>query len=132
MVSGSGRCYKRGPYKSYSMAEKERAVRLLIDNELPITEISRKLRIPCKNIKRWSTQGIFRRSGGGRRRSSPKMEDDISKWIRQQFTVGEEIEMDRIQEYALAITADRTFKASRGWVSKFLDRSGLRASYSFR
>ena len=81
----SGRSYKRGPYKSYSMAEKEAAVKLLVEEELPITEISRKLRIPCKNIKRWSTQGVFRKSGGGRKRSSPKMENDIKKWILMQF-----------------------------------------------
>lgn len=81
----SERSYKRGPYKSYSQEEKERAVRLLLEQELPVTEISRKLHIPCKNIKRWSTQGVSRKSGGGRKRSSPKMEQDIKKWILQQF-----------------------------------------------
>lgn len=66
--------YKRGPYKSYTMEEKERAVQLLLEDEMPITEISRRLQIPCKNIKRWSTEGVFRKRGGGRRRSTPQME----------------------------------------------------------
>jgi hypothetical protein len=55
------------------MAEKEKAVRMFLEDRLPITEISRMLKIPCKNIKRWSTQGIFRKRGGGRRKSSPEM-----------------------------------------------------------
>lgn len=104
------------------MEEKERAVQLLVEEELPITEISRKLRIPCKNIKRWSTQGISRKRGGGRRRSSPEMEEAVNRWILEQFAQGEEIELDRIQEYALAINGDQYFKASRGWVLKFIDR----------
>ena len=47
-----GRLYKRGPYKSYSQAEKERAVWMFICQGLQITEVSRRLGIPCKNIKR--------------------------------------------------------------------------------
>jgi hypothetical protein len=107
-------------------------VRLLLEQELPVTEISRKLHIPCKNIKRWSTQGVSRKSGGGRKRSSPKMEQDIKKWILQQFAEGEIVELDRIREYALAISGDEAFKASRGWVCKFVDRAELRGYYTFR
>lgn len=99
---------------------------------MPITEISRKLSIPCKNIKRWSTQGVDRKRGGGRRRSSPEMEEAVNRWIRQQFAAGEVVELDRIQEYALAICGDDMFKASRGWVIKFIDRFQLRNVYTFR
>jgi transposase-like protein len=130
--SAGGRSYKRGPYKSYSMAEKERAVQLLLEEQLPITEISRKLLIPCKNIKRWSTQGVYRKRGGGRRRSSPHMEETVDRWIRQQYKVGEVVELDRVQEYALAISGDEYFKASRGWALKFIDRFRLRQAYTFR
>lgn len=80
--------YKRGPYKSYSMAEKEHAVKLLLEDEMPLTEISRKLRIPCKNIKRWSTEGVFRKRGGGRKRSTPHLEHAVLQWIRQSFHPG--------------------------------------------
>lgn len=82
------RCYKRGPYKSYSISEKEKAVRLLVEDQLPITEISKLLGIPCKNIKRWSTEGVCRKRGGGRKRSSPLMENEVRKWIRNEFAYG--------------------------------------------
>jgi transposase-like protein len=114
------------------MAEKERAVKLLLDDQVSITEISRLLKIPCKNIKRWSTQGVFRKRGGGRRRSSPIMEEKVCRWIREEFAIGEEIEIDRIQEYALSICGDCSFKASRGWVLKFIDRFKLRGMFVFR
>jgi transposase-like protein len=128
----SGNNYKRGPYKSYTQEEKAKAVQLLLEQELPVTEISRKLQIPCKNIKRWSTQGVYRKTGGGRKRSSPKMEQDIKKWMLQQFAEGEVVEVDRIREYALAISGDPAFKASRGWACKFIDRAELRDRYTFR
>ena len=66
-----GKEYKRGPYKSYTMQEKIRAVQLFVNQKMSITEISRSLGIPCKNIKRWATEGIFRKRGGGRRRTNP-------------------------------------------------------------
>lgn len=84
--------YKRGPYKSYSLLEKQRAVMMLLDGEIPITDISRMLKIPCKNIKRWSAQGVYRKRGGGRKRSSPAMEDVVNKWIRENFKPGEEVD----------------------------------------
>lgn len=45
------------------------------EQKLTITEISKKLGIPCKNIKRWATGGVFRKIGGGRKRISPSLEE---------------------------------------------------------
>ena len=134
--ANAGKCergsYKRGQYKSYSLLEKQRAVMMLLDGEIPITDISRMLKIPCKNIKRWSAQGVYRKRGGGRKRSSPAMEDVVSKWISETFRPGQEVDLERVQEFALAVSGDPSFKASRGWVLKFLDRFGLRHLYLFR
>jgi hypothetical protein len=49
-------------------------VELLAQQTLSITEISKKLGIPCKNIKRWATDGIIRKRGAGRRRVNPRLE----------------------------------------------------------
>lgn len=105
---------------------------MLLEGEIPITDISRMLKIPCKNIKRWTAQGVYRKRGGGRKRSSPAMEDVVNKWVRQNFKIGEEVDLERVQEFALAVSGDPTFKASRGWVLKFLDRFSLRQLYLFR
>ncbi len=103
-----------------------------MEEQLPITEISRMLDIPCKNIKRWSTEGVSRKRGGGRRRSSPLMEAEVRNWIRREFAPGEVVEVERVQEYALAVNREEGFKASKGWVLKFLDRARLRDTYTFR
>lgn len=65
--------YKRGPYKRYTIAEKLRAVNLYLQGTMTITDISKLLGIPCKNIKRWAAEGIGRKIGGGRRRSQPDL-----------------------------------------------------------
>jgi len=40
---------------------------------MTITDISKLLGIPCKNIKRWAAEGIGKKIGGGRRRSQPDL-----------------------------------------------------------
>ena len=124
-----GQTYKRGPYKSYTMAEKIQAVELLLRDDMSITEISRYLGIPCKNIKRWATEGVSRKRGGGRRRTNPCMEEEIFRWINRNHDFGDTIHIEEIQDYALSRTNDPNFKASRGWAIKFIDRFNLRNRY---
>lgn len=125
-----GRAYKRGPYKSYTMDEKLKAVELFLDHDLSITEISRNLGIPCKNIKRWATEGVFRKRGGGRRRTNPTLEDDVHRWIESNYEFGDNVPVEQIQQYALSRSRDPTFKASRGWAIKFIDRFNLRNRFA--
>ena len=66
------RDYKRGPYKNYTVEEKMAAVKMLLEDHHSVIEVSRRLRIPCKNIKRWSQYGVERKKGGGRKRFSPE------------------------------------------------------------
>jgi transposase-like protein len=58
MMSGIKKEYKRGPYKNYTVEQKQAAVKMLLEGKCSVIEISRKLQIPCKNIKRWSQQGV--------------------------------------------------------------------------
>jgi hypothetical protein len=108
------------------MDEKLKAVELFLDHDLSITEISRNLGIPCKNIKRWATEGVFRKRGGGRRRTNPSLEDDVYRWLDNNFDFGDSVPIEQIQQYALSRSRDPTFKASRGWAIKFIDRFNLR------
>lgn len=86
--------YKRGPYKSYSMEEKMQAVRLFMSQHMSITEISRTLGIPCKNIKRWATDGIYRKRGGGRRRTNPGLEEEVYRWINNHHPFGDSLRIE--------------------------------------
>lgn len=91
--SSDGRAYKRGPYKSYSKQEKRHAVDLYRSNHCSITEVSRNLGIPCKNIKRWATEGVDRKRGGGRKKTNPHLESEVYKWIYGHHKFGDRIEL---------------------------------------
>lgn len=62
----------RGPYNNYEVTQKQQAVDLLNSGE-SLSNISKKLSIPAKNIKRWQKQGVFRKAGAGRKRCDPDM-----------------------------------------------------------
>lgn len=99
---------------------------------MAITEISRLLKIPCKNIKRWATQGVCRKRGGGRKRTSPDMEEKVYDWVIGHFAEGEAVDIELMQEQALRVNNDDGFKASRGWALKFIERYKLRSIFDFR
>lgn len=103
---------------------------MYFQQRLSITQISKKFGIPCKNIKRWATEGVLRKSGGGRRRTNPRLEDSIYKWVIGQHAAGQNVSLDLIQEYALSLSRDPQFKASRGWAIKFIDRYRLREDFN--
>lgn len=111
------------------MDEKMKAVHLFMEQQLSITEISRTLGIPCKNIKRWATEGIFRKRGGGRKRTNPGLEEEVYRWLNLHHPFGDNLHIEEIQEYALSRSRDPAFKASRGWAIKFIERYSLRHRY---
>ncbi len=67
---------------------------MLMEDHLSVIEISRKLRIPCKNIKRWSQQGVERKKGGGRKRFSPDTEKAVSKYLKEHYGKGFEVQYE--------------------------------------
>lgn len=60
------------------------------------------------------------------------MESEVKNWITKEFAHGEVVEIERIQEFALAVNKDECFKASRGWVLKFIERHHLKGKYTFK
>jgi transposase-like protein len=123
--------YKRGPYKNYTVEEKMAAVKMLLEDHFSVIEVSRRLRIPCKNIKRWSQYGVERKKGGGRKRFSPETERRVARKLKELYKEGSEVEYVKVQNIAINLSDDPTFKASRGWVVKFVERQNLRNYYTF-
>ena len=104
---------------------------MLLEGRCTVIEISRKLQIPCKNIKRWSQQGVERKKGGGRKRFSPETERSVAQYLKSNYKHGSEVSYQSIQNVAKRFSSDQSFKASRGWVVKFVDRQHLRNYYKF-
>jgi len=48
------------------MEEKARAMNMFLNEDISIIKVSKLLKMLCKNIKRWFTEGNFRNNGGGR------------------------------------------------------------------
>jgi hypothetical protein len=78
--------------------------------------------IPTKNLKRWMTYGVFRKSGAGRKRIDPEMEEKLFNWIRETYTEGDYIDQTILRSQALNFSSKPEFKASKGWLSKFTKR----------
>jgi len=51
--------------------------------------------------------------------------------LKTQFERGAEVPYERVQEIARSLSDDDTFKASRGWVVKFVERQELKNYYRF-
>jgi hypothetical protein len=56
----------RGPYRTYTLEEKQKILKLY-SMGCNYASISRKLKIPQKNIVRWCKNGVFRKKGAGRK-----------------------------------------------------------------
>ncbi len=102
---------------------------MLLSEKKTVTEISRTLNIPCKNIKRWSLEGIARKRGGGRSKMNPTLEEDVFRWIRTHYHEDEPLQIEDIQKYALSRSIDEHFRASKGWAMRFVERFHLNTFY---
>ncbi|KRW98469.1 Homeodomain protein [Pseudocohnilembus persalinus] len=112
----------RGSYKKYSNDDRQEAIDLY-NKSKDFMYVSKQLDIPAKNIRRWVKQGPNRKKGGGRRTKDIEMEKKLHKWIIQQFSTQNQATRKQIQEKAMEITQFKnSFKASKGWMEKFLQR----------
>lgn len=111
----------RGPYKKYSVVQRKEAVHLA--EKLSPMEASRICNIPIKNLKRWIANGYYRKKGG-RKTQDPRMEDSLIRWIDQFYELNQKLPDQRlIKDMALMKSNfGSSFKASKGWYEKFLNR----------
>lgn len=113
---------RRGPYRRYSESDKRKAINtaLRLGSQNKAAEI---LNLPIKNLKRWIKNGPIRRKGG-RKTQDPLMEEKLLYWIDEfrrelhKFPSAKDIR-ERAKEYG---EGSKTFKASKGWLEKFMGR----------
>lgn len=123
------------PNKSYSVAFKKKAVER--SRQIGIRPAAREFHVDERRIREWKSKtaqfhGIsnsqssnrLRLSGGGRKPLLPEVEQNLSSWI-----ISERENYRRVTRKAIASKATELannnpdFKASRGWVDKFLHRN---------
>ena len=116
------RVRKRGPYRRYSENDKRKAINtaLKLQSEIKAADI---LSIPIKNLKRWIKNGPVRRKGG-RRTQDPQMERRLIEWIKNYLQTNKSYPLSKdIRDKAILFSDNKKlFKASKGWLEKFMCR----------
>jgi hypothetical protein len=113
----------RGPYRSYTLQEKNHVVELS-HSGMSFAAISKSLEIPQKNVVRWCREG-FNTGDPNRRIADSQMEESLAAWIvkTKRFAVLRQVD---IQMKARELSTNPQFKASRGWLKNFMRRLGIR------
>lgn len=113
----------RGPYRSYTLQEKNHVVELN-HSGMTFAAISKSLEIPQKNVVRWCREG-FNTGDANRRIADSQMEESLAAWIMKTKRHGVLRQVD-IQMKARELSTNPQFKASRGWLKNFMRRLGVR------
>lgn len=106
-------------YKMLSTEEKQKIVREC--HYYSINEVSRMYGISINNICRWRKR-CERKSGAGRKVHNPSMESAILRWIGS-LGASTVITRQLIRKKAIELAQDSTFKASKGWFERFMNRN---------
>ena len=121
-----------GGYHTYSPEQKQEVVTYA--KETTVREAARKYNVPRSTVQVWCKHGgpvkRDRRypSVGGRRLSySNETDDKLLQWVLKQLDLGTTVTRDGIQAQARYLIREECpeFKASSGWVEKFLARHNL-------
>ncbi|XP_074635877.1 nucleolar protein 4-like isoform X2 [Acropora palmata] len=119
-------------YQTYSSDQKQEVVNYA--KETTVREASRRYNVPRSTVQVWCKHGPpmkkeKRSPGGGGRRLSYSNETDekLLQWVLRQQEKGTPVTRDAIQAQARLLIRDECpeFKASSGWVEKFLARHNL-------
>lgn len=94
-----------------------------------LAKVSNDLGIPAKNIKRWKANGIKRKTGAGRKRIDPEMEESLYAWLQENHTEGERVDREILRQVALMLTSKQEFLASKGWLVRFVRRYRIDDQY---
>lgn len=86
------------------------------------------MKIPIKNLNRWLEFGAIRKKGGGRKIQDYTMEIKLKDWVIQQKKAKIIITAKEVKKMAKHMINNKyksTFKASKGWLEKFLKRNNI-------
>lgn len=127
IIPGSKHISKK--HKKYQMMSSRAKLAVIRDSErFGLLEASRLHQVKPKNIKRWIKNGVNRKPGGGRKTQDPLMEKKLLLWIKDYMNENEDALPPRkmITQYAKSFSSHpRDFKASKGWLDKFLKRKSI-------
>lgn len=114
---GSSNRQLRGPYRSYTVKEKERVVRLHQYGKT-FASISKDLGIPQKNVVRWCRESEKGKSFNTRSPDNSTRER-LANWLS---TNSQEnlVSFTEVQEKAMELMKDSSFKPSKLWIRRFL------------
>lgn len=95
----------------------------MLEEGRKLTDISKELGIPAKNIRRWKEEGINRKVGAGRRIKDIDMELNLRRWLIGEWNSGRYPSCKEIKQMAKTLSTNIEFRASKGWLQKFVDRT---------
>ena len=85
-----------------------------------------KYKISIKNLKRWLKFGPERRKGGGRKKANPVMESKLFEWYNLHYKSNElPISIKLLKQMAIRFANTANFAASRGWLSRFINKYNI-------
>ena len=90
---------------------------------MTLREVARIYGVSTNNLIRWK-KGIERRAGAGRKIVDYEMEEKLIKWLRGELTKnrGKKLTRKLIQKNAKKWSDNTKFKASKGWLERFVKR----------
>ncbi|KAK3710181.1 hypothetical protein QZH41_010577 [Actinostola sp. cb2023] len=131
-INGSQGVTKEG-YQTYSSDHKQEVINYA--KETTVREAARKYSVPRSTVQVWCKHGAGAKkekrspiSSGGRRLSySSETDDKLLQWVIKEQESGTPVTKDAIQVQARHMVRDECpdFKASSGWVEKFMSRHNL-------
>ena len=94
----------------------------------------REFAVPRKNLLRWKRVGPERKQGGGRRKLDQGLESALYDWCLQEgIRIGRPVSRAQIKAKAIEICAHPDkFRASKGWVDKFVKKFKVRKTVTDR
>ncbi len=117
----------RGPYRKYSLEDKQLAIQYMTEFNYPVLQVSKILGINPKNIRRWMEKGITKKTGQGRKTSDPSMEKRLFQMITDHQRDHSRLPPKQtIVSFAKEHSQQPGFKASKGWFDKFVKRYGFK------
>ncbi|KXJ27590.1 Nucleolar protein 4-like [Exaiptasia diaphana] len=128
-----GNLVSKEGYQTYSSDHKQEVINYA--KETTVREAARKYNVPRSTVQVWCKHGASVKkekrsplSSGGRRLSySSETDDKLLQWVIKEQENGTPVTKDAIQVQARHMVRDECpdFKASSGWVEKFMSRHNL-------
>ena len=87
--------------------------------QLGLKEVSVRMKVPYKSLKRWMIIGSERKKGGGRKIKDPDMEEKLCEWYKDIKMNKKHVTAKIIKQKALEFSNCKNFIASKGWLEKF-------------